>query len=433
MLASRAESRVPQRLRPSLIWCYDRSRRGYRLLARSQLGTRIRGLTPTRLKLPDDHETVTVVVPCFNEQRFIADCLKSLIRQSYKDWRCIVVDDASTDNSVSIATRMAAKDSRIQVVRHKRNSGLSASRNTGLRLAETSLITFLDADDLILAESLADRICTLEANKDPAVAGVYCGAIRATEDVTLRSYPSKLTWDPPEFADFLSTGGECPFVAHAPLLKTEILRRAGGFDERMLHGAEDWDLWLRLMRNGYVFRSSNYRTVVYRMKRSSMVRATPLNHLSEATRLLASPAEVLVSEHIIKDAPEVLNLPLSHYEVGVRQNKRILEFCGLANESGDKKLDEAIAMLDASSWTLLKRHHDLTQLVDSGIRRAKCADASSPDASETVVAPIRERILSKAEKWSLKQSDDPKSASVDSVDVLLAPSTAAQVNTMLEL
>lgn len=412
---------------------YDRTRNLLRSLKQTQIASTLSSLKLSPRKASPSDVAVTIIVPCYNEGRFISDCLKSLQKQTYKQWVCIVVDDASTDNSLSVAARIAALDPRIQVVRHKINSGLSASRNTGLRLARTSLVTFLDGDDFLLKESLRDRIEVLLANQSPSLAGVYCGSLRAEESAQLATYPSKLSWDPPEFEDLLTTRGDCPFVAHAPLLKTEVLRSAGGFDESMMHGAEDWDLWLRLMRNGYEFKSSKYRTAIYRMKKSSMVREMPLEHLREAKRLLDSVDQPLATEHIYEDSPFRLDEPIARYEIGIRQNKRILEFCGMAADQSWGSVDETLTMFDAPSWPLLKRHHDIGHLIDEGIRRALCLPKISAGSDDASIHDKREQILAKVEDWVSNNSSTRELSPHKSFDLLLAPATAAQVSVMQDL
>ncbi|OCB76461.1 glycosyltransferase family 2 protein [Flavobacterium crassostreae] len=88
----------------------------------------------------------TVVIPLFNKEKFIAATLKSVLDQSYTDFEIIVIDDASTDRSYCVA---AALDStKIKIIKHSFNQGLSATRNTGIKNANAPYIAFLDADDL---------------------------------------------------------------------------------------------------------------------------------------------------------------------------------------------------------------------------------------------------------------------------------------------
>lgn len=97
---------------------------------------------------------VSVIIPTYNCGKFLADCIGSVKAQTYKDWECIVVDDASTDDTAEILPELIGDDPRFTFKRYARNAGLSATRNRGLRLATGEAVFFLDADDWISATAL---------------------------------------------------------------------------------------------------------------------------------------------------------------------------------------------------------------------------------------------------------------------------------------
>lgn len=88
----------------------------------------------------------SVVVPLYNKENYISETLRSVLNQSYQDFEVIVVDDCSTDSSLEKVN--ALTDVRIKIVKHEKNKGLSASRNTGIKMSNADYIAFLDADDL---------------------------------------------------------------------------------------------------------------------------------------------------------------------------------------------------------------------------------------------------------------------------------------------
>ena len=106
--------------------------------------------------------TVSVIVPVYNVERYLAECLDSLLRQTYKALEIIIVDDGSTDNSGSICDRYASKDRRIAKVIHKENGGLSDARNTGMRYASGKYVYFLDSDDYLADNAIAKMLFTAE-------------------------------------------------------------------------------------------------------------------------------------------------------------------------------------------------------------------------------------------------------------------------------
>lgn len=99
---------------------------------------------------------ITVVVPVYNVESFLRECIKSITRQTYTNIEIIIIDDGSTDKSGIICDEMASKDIRIKVI-HKDNEGVSIARNLGIEEATGELITFIDADDF-LEENMFERM-----------------------------------------------------------------------------------------------------------------------------------------------------------------------------------------------------------------------------------------------------------------------------------
>ena len=97
---------------------------------------------------------VSVIIPVYNVEKYLAECVDSVLGQSYTDFEIILVDDGATDSSGSMCDAYARKDPRIRVI-HQTNGGLSAARNTGLRAARGEYVYFLDSDDYIEPQTLA--------------------------------------------------------------------------------------------------------------------------------------------------------------------------------------------------------------------------------------------------------------------------------------
>lgn len=92
---------------------------------------------------------ISVIVPIYNAEPFLAKCIESLLHQQHRALQIILVDDGSTDKSLSIAELYAERDSRIEVYSHPTNLGQSAARNTGLQYAKCEFVSFVDADDYV--------------------------------------------------------------------------------------------------------------------------------------------------------------------------------------------------------------------------------------------------------------------------------------------
>ena len=91
---------------------------------------------------------VSIIVPMYNVENYIKQCVESVLLQDFFDWEMILVDDGSTDKSGRLADEYAAKDNRILVV-HQENRGPGAARNAGLDAARGEYVYFLDSDDYI--------------------------------------------------------------------------------------------------------------------------------------------------------------------------------------------------------------------------------------------------------------------------------------------
>lgn len=117
------------------------------------------------------HPMISVIIPVYNVQEYLTECVESVLNQEYKDFELILVDDGSTDNSGVYCDEFAKKDARVKVV-HQQNSGLSEARNKGLEIALGDFITFIDSDDFIHQQMLRQLYLNLvEAEADVSVCG----------------------------------------------------------------------------------------------------------------------------------------------------------------------------------------------------------------------------------------------------------------------
>ena len=104
---------------------------------------------------------VSIVVPVYNTEKYIRECLNSLIQQSYSHIEIIAVDDGSTDNSLCLLKELSAKDNRLKVFSQS-NQGVSAARNLGLSKATGTYIMFVDADDWIDLSTIEECLQAIE-------------------------------------------------------------------------------------------------------------------------------------------------------------------------------------------------------------------------------------------------------------------------------
>ena len=121
---------------------------------------------------------VSVIIPVYNVQEHLPECLQSIQQQSLTDFEAILVDDGSTDQSGEICDGMAARDDRFRVI-HQENQGVSAARNQGVALASAPYITFCDGDDRLVFQALEKL---LQAQREHRADLVVCGIQRFSDE-----------------------------------------------------------------------------------------------------------------------------------------------------------------------------------------------------------------------------------------------------------
>lgn len=102
-------------------------------------------------------KTVSVIIPIYNVEDYLPECLESLLSQTYQNLEIILVDDGSSDRSGEIANRFAKQDNRIRVI-HKENGGVSSARNAGIEAAQGEYIYFVDPDDYVMPDIIAKMV-----------------------------------------------------------------------------------------------------------------------------------------------------------------------------------------------------------------------------------------------------------------------------------
>jgi peptidoglycan/xylan/chitin deacetylase (PgdA/CDA1 family) len=272
----------------------------------------------------------SVVIAALNAAATVPATLAALQAQAFADWEAIVVDDASTDDTVSIVHRHAERDPRIRLV-HAPSHGVSAARNAGVTAAGAPWLLFLDADDTLFPSALSAWRAGIEA--DPAV-DVLCGGwVRVAPDgriVTRERWP--ITRDMfPVFARLSA------YAIHSAVVRRSAVLAAGGFDTTYVT-CEDWDLWQRLARAGAQFGAVPDDVARYHMRRRSASLA--------AQQMLIDGLRVITTGH----APDPrVSSPLPQYAPGMpKEDGTTIRFgyacwpAGLVLGSGE----DAVALLD---------------------------------------------------------------------------------------
>jgi hypothetical protein len=337
---------------------------------------------------------ISVLVPVFNDARFVEETLESVRRQTYTHWECVVVDDASSDDSWALIEKVTGDDDRFKTIRNQGNLGPGAARNVAIAIARGEYLAFLDGDDLLLRESLGDRVAALAARlDDPFVVGSFCGVRFSPENTTLGSLADRYRSDQPPFVDFVVADGEVPFPMTAPLVATGRVRSVGGLDEKMVTGGVDWDLWYRMLRNGHVFVSTPYQGVIYRQRAGGITRGNPAAHTAAAAQLIRAAHDREDRVILADPSPYTMLEPLGTYRAHLAVARRAVRFAAMALVDGDRAgMEASISVVAAGTWPLLQRHLDLSSLVVRGAARALGVkpDQLDDDAAEALAPFVTE-------------------------------------------
>lgn len=187
--------------------------------------------------------TVSIVMPLYNAEAYVAEAIESVLRQSFVDWELIVVDDCSTDGSRVLAEGFARRDSRVSVYVNERNSGAAATRTAGLRHVSGRYLAFLDADDAWLPEKLTTQLTFMEEN---SCAMCFTSYETIESDGTFRNIvhvPACL-----DYKAFLKNTVTCSHTVMFDLAVVPIsLLEAPDYD---FDFSEDLAVWLQVVKTG---------------------------------------------------------------------------------------------------------------------------------------------------------------------------------------
>ena len=258
---------------------------------------------PTDSQLPTMVPRVSIIIPTYNTAAYIGEALDSVFAQTRTDYQVIVINDGSPDTD-KLERVLQPYRQRILYMKQE-NRGVSAARNAGIRAARAPLIALLDSDDMWEPNYLAVQIAALE--RDPTIDVIYPNAL--------------VFGDAPEagrtFMEICPSAGEVTFealvtarctVMVSALVRRETVIRAGMFDEAF-RGPEDFDLWLRIVKQGGRIAYHDQVLVRYRRRGGCLM-----------SDMVAVHDEQL---RVFEKAERTLNLTVSELEVVRHQHVRI--------------------------------------------------------------------------------------------------------------
>jgi len=145
---------------------------------------RVFGLMRQRYLVSHGHPIISVIMPAYNAAGHIGAAIESIRNQSYDNWELVVVDDASTDDTVDVVGRWVQRDDRIRLLTLKKNAGPGVARNAGIEAASGAFIAFQDADDISHFRRLEIQLTALLRHSDKVISTCrYCRVDRSMEAV----------------------------------------------------------------------------------------------------------------------------------------------------------------------------------------------------------------------------------------------------------
>lgn len=254
---------------------------------------------------------VSVIIPCYNQAVYLPDAVESVIRQTYQNWECIIVNDGSPDNINEVARSFIAKypDKDI-ILLEKENGGVADARNYGIKHAKGKYILPLDADDKIHPAMLEKTVFVLDSDSDIAIA--YTDAVSFGK-LHQQAYVGE--WNLQKLCNQNT-------LCYCALYRREVWEAVGGYNTNMIYGYEDWDFWVGACEKGYHAKLIPERLFIYRVQESS-----------RSTTAVQYDAELR--------ARIILNHPEAYDEMKKTWAETVLQKTGAVTESSDTLLSKS--------------------------------------------------------------------------------------------
>lgn len=180
---------------------------------------------------------VSIVVPCYNHEKYVTETIESIVNQTYKNIELIVIDDGSKDDSVKIIEQLANKYNFTFI--HRPNKGLSATLNEGIRASNGKYFCGCASDDIYMLDKVEKQVNYME--KHPEYAMCY-GNIIKFDSIKEEKIKALTASSGDMFDNLLCAKTVIPAVTY--MIKTDVLKHLGGYDETLW--VEDLDMWLRI-------------------------------------------------------------------------------------------------------------------------------------------------------------------------------------------
>jgi len=232
---------------------------------------------------------VSIIVPVYNAEAYLQDCLYSIIQQTFPDFELLLIDDGSTDGSVAVINGFT--DNRIRVIQNRHD--FIGSLNMGIHAARGKYITRMDADDLMLPHRLQTQFDFMELHSDIDVCGSWADTFGEIQSVIRR---------PTEHADIVSSMLRSnPFMHPTIMMNRCRLLQSGCLYRYGYPCAEDYKLWADLALKDFQFANIPEALIRYRISPQQVTRIAEKEMLVSSAKIALEYAEGVVEKIIEKE------------------------------------------------------------------------------------------------------------------------------------
>ena len=183
---------------------------------------------------------ISILVPCYNQGIYLKETIHSALSSSYRPIEILIINDGSTDNSLELAQELEAQHPEVRVL-DQANAGVTKARNVGIAAAHGKYLLPLDGDDLIAPAYIEQGLAILSTR--PEVKVVYCQAEKFSDS-------GRKPWKLKPFS--LQQLAKDNMIFVSALFRKADAVAVGGFSEDMQLGREDWEFWIKVLKNGGV-------------------------------------------------------------------------------------------------------------------------------------------------------------------------------------
>ena len=211
---------------------------------------------------------ISVIMSVYNADKYLRESIESILNQTFTNFEFIIINDASTDNSLKIIEEYKKKDKRIILISNENNAGLASSLNLGIKQSKYDFIARMDADDISEPERLEKQLGFLLDNKHIDILGTFASIIDEDGEITAKQ---KMPLSHYEIVKMLVKLN--PIIHPTIIFRKMALNRINFYNPKFSQNApEDYELWFRAVKSGLIFYNLPEYLIRYRINNSHLSR-----------------------------------------------------------------------------------------------------------------------------------------------------------------